>query len=753
MEIDPNDNQRANANNNNNQSGRANANNNNQSGQPVPPQGIPPVSSQDVRNHQEDEEAKQDGAPVSPAHQLNPSNSEATNRAIEAFTRRMALMQGLAGPEHQELRVPPQLPQAPVEDPEDDDQEMRSEEKEEKKEEKKEDNDEDEYLAAEGDTLCSICYHPYEYMVPDGQACDCIATPGNEAYDYEDHQWHKHICMFCHRKAHWHCWHRHIKIGMDRERQKAEELNAAIEDGSILELDSTDPIWDKVTIRTPCCRAAITRDNDWRTQQREPRGYDEHAIRPQLDIMEEWNNQQRIRMEEEELRERMIEEDRLQRIQQQRNNLQDIHNLQSILPDNDFGNTPVTSEDELEDGQILEEPEEKKQQEQKEQQPDNGSRIPPQGSTASIRRRMYHTMMAKAYHRLITLNHFKLISFGHNRDEAYDMERWIIEGYLGHTGYRASPRFPIPTVILDAPDNATARQICVDFVKAIASVAKVDPAIQVIRWRSTRSRNPGKEWIGTIMKLQRVHHRNQSNNQQQPRPGREYAVYKKPTIDEQNILYRRFNNDQYTPYRRFDAQRHAYQVDWIRYCQNAENLPNQTSSDRQWNRADRIPNTPPFAHTIHATTRQQRHAQDLTRYEWTGPRAWNERLNCFQEVYDQNGNRIGRESDVRLHYKGLRCLQTVTRDNAYPGNKKVTGIIYVQYPQDWSLYKDDFRMTVTFWRADEIIRKCEEEDVAHLRRTLRDTMLYIRASNITNEYLQHYEKDGRKRNRQGRYGR
>ena len=747
MEIDPNP--------------QMGGSNNNQSGQPVPPQGVPPIplqpvqpqgrpstSSQDVRNLQDNEEAKREPAPISPAHQVNPGNSEEQNRAIEAFTRRMALLHGLASPDFQGIRIPPQLPAAPVEDPEDEDQEMKAEEKEEKKEEEEEEDDEDEYLAAEGDKLCSICYHPYEYMVPDGQNCDCIATPGNEAYDYDDHQWHKHICMFCHRKAHWHCWHRHIKIGMDREKRKANELAAAIEDRSILDLELNDPIWDKVIIRTPCCRAAITRDNDWRTQQMAPRGYDEHAIRPQLDMMEEWNDQQRVRIENEELKDGRMEDDRLQRIQRQRNNLEEIHNLQSILPDNDFGNTPVTSEDELEDGQILEENNEEKK-EQKEQQPENGSRIPPQGSTTAIRRRMYHTMMAKTYHRIITLKHFNLIKFGHNQQEEYEMERWVIEGYLGHTGYRESPRFPTPETILEAPNNETARQICVEFVKAVASVAKIDPEIQVVKWRSTRSRNPGKEWIGTVMKLQRVHHRNRSSNQQP----REYAVYKKPTIEEQTILYRRFSNDQYTLCRRFDAQRHAYQVDWLRHCQNTSNLPNQHSPDRTWNKAAQIPSTPPLYHTIHATSRQQQHPQDVTRYEWTGPRAWNDRLNCFQEIYDQHGRHVGRESDIRMHYQGLRCLQTVVRDDSYPNNRKVTGIIYVRYPEDWALYKDDFRMTVTFWRADEVLRKCEEEELAHLRRTLRDTILYVIASNITNEYLRHYERDGRKRNRHGRHGR
>ena len=83
--------------------------------------------------------------------------------------------------------------------------------------------------------------------------------------------------MFCHRKAHWHCWHRHLRIGMDREREKAQELNEAIEDGSIQQIAYDDLIWDRVVIRTPCCRAAITRDDYWRTQQMEPRGYDEHA--------------------------------------------------------------------------------------------------------------------------------------------------------------------------------------------------------------------------------------------------------------------------------------------------------------------------------------------------------------------------------------------------------------------------------------------------------------------------------------------
>ena len=163
MEIDPNPQMRG--------------SNNNQSGQPVPPQGVPPIpaqpvqpqrrlstSSQDVRNLQDNEEAKRDGAPISPAHQVNPSNSEEQNRAIEAFTRRMALLHGLASPDFQGIRIPPQLPAAPIEDPEDNDQEMKTEEKEEKEEEEEED-DEDEYLAAEGDKLCSICYHPMDKIV------------------------------------------------------------------------------------------------------------------------------------------------------------------------------------------------------------------------------------------------------------------------------------------------------------------------------------------------------------------------------------------------------------------------------------------------------------------------------------------------------------------------------------------------------------------------------------------------------------
>ena len=226
--------------------GQGNDPNNNQPRQPVPPQGVPPTSTQDVRNMEEAKNNDQNTAPPSPAHQLNPANTEEQNRAIDAFTQRMRLMQGLPGVENfQRLTVPPRLPAAPdpEEEPneaaEDDDQEMKSEEKEEKEEKEEreeEDEDESECEAAEGDTTCSICYYPYEQMVPDGQSCDCITTPGNDDeynYDEEDHQWHKHTCMFCLRKAHWHCWHRHLKMHMNREQAKQAELQAAIDNESI----------------------------------------------------------------------------------------------------------------------------------------------------------------------------------------------------------------------------------------------------------------------------------------------------------------------------------------------------------------------------------------------------------------------------------------------------------------------------------------------------------------------------------------
>ena len=127
-------------------------------------------------------------------------------------------------------------------------------------------------------------------------------------------------------------------------------------------------------------------------------------------------------------------------------------------------------------------------------------------------------------------------------------------------------------------------------------------------------------------------------------------------------------------------------------------------------------------------------------------------MNCFQEIYDKHGRHIGRESEVRLHWSGLRALQTIQWDVFQRNRKRVTGIIYIQYPQDWALYKDDFRMTVTYWRADDVIRKIEGEEIAHLRRTLRGTILACRADNIIAEYLKYYKEDGRKRDR-NRYGR
>ena len=418
------------------------------------------------------------------------------------------------------------------------------------------------------------------------------------------------------------------------------------------------------------------------------------------------------------------------------------------MPDN--GTTPVTTDDELEDGQIIEE--RKEEEEQKIQQPEEGSRRPPSGSTFTIRSRMYNQMMAKAYHRLVTLYHFKIIRLGNNAQEEYEMEKWLVEGFLGHTGYRNSHIFPTPPIILDAPSYEIARKLCIEHVQAIASISEVNPDIKVIKWQSSRSRNPRREWIGTVMKLQSVHHPNPSNNQLQPRAERKFAVFKKPTLNEQRTLYTRFSNDQYQRYAVFNGQRHAYQVDWLRYCRDLSNLPNRHTDERRWHKATRIPSNPPFAHTIQATTRRAEHARDTTKYLWTGRTPWYEKLNCLQEIYDKNGEHIGRESSVRLHWSGLRALQTMQFDAVRRNRKRVTGIIYIQYPQDWALYKDDFRMTVTYWRADAVLAKIEEEDIAHLRRTLRGTILAYRAVNIKKEYLKYYEADGRKIGR-GRYGR
>ena len=243
-----------------------------------------------------------------------------------------------------------------------------------------------------------------------------------------------------------------------------------------------------------------------------------------------------------------------------------------------------------------------------------------------------------------------------------------------------------------------------------------------------------------------------SGNQRQSGAERQFAVLRKPTLNEQMTLYRRFSNDQYQRYTVFNGQRHAYQLYWLRYCRDIGNLPNRHTSERQWHKATTIPSIPPIAHTIRATTRDPQHSQDTTKYPWTGRKAWHEKLNCFQEIYDRHGNHIGRESEVRLHWSGLRALQTIQWDAIRRNRKRVTGIIYIQYPQDWALYKDDFRMTVTYWRADEVIRKIEEEGIAHLRRVLRRTILSYRANNIRREYLKYYEEDGRKIGR-GRYGR
>ena len=234
----------------------------------------------------------------------------------------------------------------------------------------------------------------------------------------------------------------------------------------------------------------------------EPRGYDERCRKPEVAMQEDSRAQQEIELEDEEYSRRM-DTDEFQEMQQQRNNLQEIENLISIMPDN--GTTPVTTDDEIEDGQIVEE--RKEEEEQKIQRPEAGSRRPPSGSTFTIRSRMYNQMMAKAYHRLITLYHFKIIRLGNNEQEAYEMEKWLVEGYLGHTGYRDSHEFPTPRFILDASDPGIARKLCIEHVQAIASLAEVNPDIKVIKWQSSRSRNPRREWIGTVMKLQMVHHR------------------------------------------------------------------------------------------------------------------------------------------------------------------------------------------------------------------------------------------------------
>ena len=76
--------------------------------------------------------------------------------------------------------------------------------------------------------------------------------------------------------------------------------------------------------------------------------------------------------------------------------------------------------------------------------------------------------------------------------------------------------------------------------------------------------------------------------------------------------------------------------------------------------------------------------EDGMKHPWTGPLPWYEKLNCFQEIYDENGNHVGRESEVRLNYHGLRALKTIQYDPVGRCKKRITCIICIQYPQDWA---------------------------------------------------------------------
>ena len=64
-----------------------------------------------------------------------------------------------------------------------------------------------------------------------------------------------------------------------------------------------------------------------------------------------------------------------------------------------------------------------------------------------------------------------------------------------------------------------------------------------------------------------------------------------------------------------------------------------------------------------------------------------EKRNCRSLVYDQNGNFVGREEDLKLDYGGMRLWQN--RDH---NNTRVTTFFFCKYPEEWYLVNPEFDM-------------------------------------------------------------
>jgi len=326
------------------------------------------------------------------------------------------------------------------------------------------------------------------------------------------------------------------------------------------------------------------------------------------------------------------------------------------------------------------------------------------------RRRRWNTTMSAVYHRLLTLAYFRIIDA--------DTDHLLV-CYLGHQGIGNNPRFRCPREILEAEDIAAATNIIIKYNEALGSQFPEANRYIVTQF----NRNTAYDYIGKL-KVQR-----------EVNGAVSWYIHRSPSPQQQRQLFDHFNNN----LELLTAQQQDQVNAELRMLKNLRCLA-RFPRNREWNdQIDQVPhrlvNWPAFGDRIPVDP-----ADDGV-YEWKGTGNGYDIKNCLNMIYDIHGRWIGRESDIRLSWSGLRLLQCRDRAN---GQLYITSWFGVPYPSQWSRYKRDFDMTVAYWVACEI--EAEVEDVfgesPRLFRHARSLEAYKEAMRIKEKYLRKYQEDG-----------
>ena len=357
---------------------------------------------------------------------------------------------------------------------------------------------------------------------------------------------------------------------------------------------------------------------------------------------------------------------------------------------------PVQEEQELEDGEIKEDADNDQVMSSRQRMriPRRRPSEPAQSLEQNLldreiraKKRAYRAKMAEAFRWIFTLMFYKQVT-GVPDDDMND----VLKLYLHCTndikietgnGIENRNKLIVPDLIVQTDNIQKTRFLSSQFAEAVhqyyadkmrsrlglAANSPLAPAYKVEPYRQRgQGGNSGRDRsqiIGTLYK----------------RRNRSWIIHRRPSREEQATLTRacRTSLGNMT---RSEMKEILGPIEIIAIYNNPNWLPERGSFQRQWHPAPhKIPPYPPQSHQRSPYRPQEPNGygeykeRDDAKYPWRGEGSLYDCPNLLTSIYDKYGIYIGRESEVRLNFRGLRPVATRERGHT-------TGLFYILYPDD-----------------------------------------------------------------------